>query len=228
MDEVGWGPWWPGNVCPMTRKVFWDDPYQASLTTTVAAVAGSDVVLAETNFFAFSGGQESDHGTIGGREVIDARWGGDELFYTLVPDHGLVVGDTVEVAIDPERRSRLRRLHMATEIVLELLTQADPDLVKVGAHIAVDKARIDFACYEPLTDRLPTIEAALNTIVADDREIISAFSNEAAGRRYWEIAGFARVPCGGTHPSRTSEIGPIRLRRRNPGRGKERVEISLG
>ena len=53
----------------MTRKVFWEDPYLSSLETTVAAVAGTEVRLAETIFFAFSGGQERDHGTIGGYEV---------------------------------------------------------------------------------------------------------------------------------------------------------------
>ncbi|HOG04600.1 MAG TPA: alanyl-tRNA editing protein, partial [Accumulibacter sp.] len=38
---------------------------------------------------------------------------------------------------------------------------------------------------------------------------------------------FARVPCGGTHVRRTGEIGSIRLKRNNIGRGKERVEILL-
>ncbi len=56
---------------------------------------------------------------------------------------------------------------------------------------------------------------------------MSAFSDQAAGRRYWEVAGFARVACGGTHLRRTGEVGALALRRRNPGRGKERVEITL-
>ncbi|MCP3976997.1 MAG: alanyl-tRNA editing protein [bacterium] len=211
----------------MTYKVFWEDSYRTSLTTTVVAVSGVDVTLAETIFFAFSGGQESDRGSIGGHEVVEARWEGGDLVYSLVPDHGLAPGDAVAIEIDAERRSRLARLHMATEIVLELFTLEDANLVKVGAHIGVDRARIDFSCDELLTPRLGAIESAVNSMIADDLEIISAFSDEAAERRFWEIAGFARVPCSGTHPERTGEIGPVSLRRRNPGKGKERVEITF-
>jgi Ser-tRNA(Ala) deacylase AlaX len=35
------------------------------------------------------------------------------------------------------------------------------------------------------------------------------------------------MPCGGTHVARTGEIGPVRLKRRNVGAGKERVEVTL-
>ena len=45
--------------------------------------------------------------------------------------------------------------------------------------------------------------------------------------RSWEVEGFARVPCGGTHLKRTGEVGTIALKRKNVGGGKERVEITL-
>lgn len=211
----------------MTRKIFWDDPYRTSLATTVVAVSATDVTVAETIFFGFSGGQESDRGSIGGHEVVEARWNGSDLVYSLAPDHGLAPGDAVDVEIDAKRRSRLRRLHMATEMVLELFTQEDSSLVKVGAHIGADRARIDFLCDESLAPRLDRMEVAVNVMIGADLEIISAFSDESAERRFWEIADFARVPCSGTHPERTGEIGPVTLRRRNPGKGKERVEITL-
>ena len=57
--------------------------------------------------------------------------------------------------------------------------------------------------------------------------ITSAFSDESNEIRYWEIEGFAKIPCGGTHIKRTSEIGAIRLKRNNIGGGKERIEILL-
>lgn len=211
----------------MTGKIFWKDPYLTSLSTTVVVVSGIDVIVAETIFFAFSGGQESDRGSIGGYDVVEARWDGGDLVYSLSPDHDLAPGDVVAVEIDAERRSRLRRLHMATEIVLELFTQEDANLVKVGAHIGADRSRIDFRCDDSLTPRLGAIERAADSMIASDLEVISAFSDETAERRFWEIADFARVPCSGTHPARTGEIGSIELRRRNPGKGKERVEITL-
>jgi Ser-tRNA(Ala) deacylase AlaX len=64
-----------------------------------------------------------------------------------------------------------------------------------------------------------------NALIAADHPIRSAYSDEASQRRYWEIEGFARVPCGGTHLCRTGEIGPVALKRRNIGKGKERIEI---
>ncbi len=64
-------------------------------------------------------------------------------------------------------------------------------------------------------------------MIAEDREIVSAYSDEEAEQRYWEVPGFARVACGGTHLKRTGEVGAITLKRDNIGRGKERIEIYL-
>lgn len=211
----------------MTRKVFWSDPYQVSLETAVKAVSGADITLSETIFFAFSGGQESDTGSIAGRTVLSARKNGLEIVYTLPEGHGLLAGDRVLVEIDWGRRYRLMRLHFAAELVLELFYRRLAGVNKVGAHIAPDKARIDFAWPESIAPLLAQIESAANAIISADLEIRTAFDDEANERRYWEIEGFSRVPCGGTHVRRTGEIGAIRLKRNNRGRGNERVEIYL-
>lgn len=211
----------------MTRKVFWQEPYRTSLDTIVAEVAGEEVRLAETILYALSGGQESDQGTIAGRPVLAARWQGRDILYRLPAGHGLAAGDAVAVALDWERRYRLMRLHFAAELVLELCYRRLAGIEKVGAHIAADKARIDFARAESVAPLLPELAAAAGEIVAADRPIVSAFSDAAAERRYWEVEGFARVPCGGTHLRRTGEVGPLALKRQNPGRGKERIEIRL-
>ena len=211
----------------MTRKLFWTDPYLTRLETRIATVAGPEVTLEETIFYALSGGQESDAGTIGGRPVLEARKDGADILYRLPEDHGLRPGDAVTVEIDWERRYRLMRLHFAAEVVLELAYQHLAGIKKIGAHIAADKARIDFEWPEPISKSFPLFSEELRKIVASDRPIVSAFSDEAAQRRYWEVPGFARVPCGGTHLERTGEVGPVTLKRRNIGKGKERVEIAL-
>jgi Ser-tRNA(Ala) deacylase AlaX len=74
---------------------------------------------------------------------------------------------------------------------------------------------------------LPIIQKKALEMVEANQEIISAFSDEEKEERYWEIRGFARVPCGGTHLRRTGEIGEIELKRKNPGKGKERIEITV-
>ena len=211
----------------MTRKRFWADPYQTELAARVSRVDCERVWLEETIFYAFSGGQESDSGRIAGHPVRLAEKQGADIVYTLDAYHGLQAGDAVAVEIDWPRRYRLMRLHFAAELVLEVICQQMEDAEKIGAHIAEDKARIDFALDLPITPLLADIAAAAQRLIDDDQPIVSAFSDQAAGRRYWELPGFARVPCGGTHLRRSGEVGQIALKRRNVGKGKERVEIYL-
>ena len=212
----------------MTDKVFWDDPYRRQLDAMVEDVDGGSVTLDRTIFFAFSGGQESDRGTIAGRPVLEARKEGQGIVYRLGDDHGLKPGDRVAVAIDWDRRYRLMRLHFAAELVLELAYRMLDPIEKIGAHIAENKARIDFAWEEPITPHLAALEEDANAIVVEDRPIESAFSDAARGQRYWKIDGFARVPCGGTHLKSSGEVGRIALKRKNIGKGKERIEIRAG
>ncbi len=211
----------------MTRKVFWDDPYRTTLATRITDIDGRDITLAETIFFVFSGAQESDRGTIANRRVMDAHQEGREIVYTLENTCGLKTGDQVGMAIDWERRYRLMRLHFAAEIVLVLAGRTLAGARKIGAHIAADKARLDFAWSGNLQPLMEGLLEETMAMISADRDILSAFSDQEQGRRYWEIEGFARVPCGGTHLRKTGEVGGIRLRRRNPGRDKERIEIIL-
>lgn len=211
----------------MTVKLFWSEPYRTNIDTDVATVSADTVTLEETIFFAESGGQESDAGTIGGLPVQEARWRGRDIVYVLPPDHGLSPGDPVTVAIDKKRRYRLMRLHFAAEVVLELVYRDFGPVEKTGAHIAEDKARIDFAWDGSIAEILPTLDERAHAIIDADLPIESAFSDAAAERRYWKIDGFAQVPCGGTHLRRTGEVGPIILKRKNPGKGRERIEITL-
>ncbi|MDR3517440.1 MAG: alanyl-tRNA editing protein [Azospirillaceae bacterium] len=211
----------------MTEKVFWNDPCLTRLETRIAGVAGDIVTVERTIFYAFSGGQESDQGTIGGVPVLKAAKSGQDIDYTLPAGHGLRPGDAVTIAIDGVRRRRLMRLHFAAEVILVLILRAAPGIAKIGAHIAADKARIDFAWDHNLATLFAELQGQADALIAADLPIISAFSDRERQYRYWEVAGFARVPCGGTHLKTTGEVGALDLKRRNPGKGKERVEITL-
>ena len=211
----------------MTKKIFWEDPYLTWLETSITNVRGNDITVEQTIFFAFSGGQESDDGTISNHRVLQARKEGKEIVYTLGEGHGLKPGDQVSMEIDWERRYQLMRLHFAAEIVLEWVYQNLGGIKKIGAHIAQDKARIDFEWGESISKVLPVLQKEALQIINANQEITSAFSDEEAEERYWEMKGFARVPCGGTHLKRTGEVGEIELKRKNPGKGKERIEIFL-
>ena len=159
--------------------------------------------------------------------MVEAVRDGREIVYTLAPGHGLGPGDDVSVANDWARRHRLMRLHFAAELVLEIVYRRLGRPEKIGAHIAEDKARIDFAWEGSIAPQLPEIREEAMAIITADQPIISAYADEANERRYWKIAEFAEVPCGGTHLRRTGEVGTIALKRRNIGKGKERIEITL-
>ena len=186
-----------------------------------------EILLDQTIFYAFSGGQESDHGTISSHVVRDARKHGQDIIYVLDEGHSLKPGDRVMVAINWDRRYRLMRLHLAAEIVLELVLRHLDNIKKIGAHIGEDKARIDFCWQHNIGSGLAAINEMAVELIHADKEIVSGYSDERKQLRFWEIEGFAKVPCGGTHLRRTGEIGGINLNRKNPGRGKERVEIRL-
>jgi len=210
-----------------TEKIFWTDPYQTELITTVASVDGTVVALNETIFYAFAGGQESDKGTIHGFTVQKAEKKGTEIAYTLEDGHDLKPGDEVIVEIDRIRRYRLMRLHFAAEIILELVYRRFNRPEKIGAHIGEDKARLDFVWEGSISRTFPLLEEKAQELIDADLPVTSEFSNEADEERYWEIEDFGRVACGGTHIRRTGEIGPITLKRNNIGKGKERIEIYL-
>lgn len=211
----------------MTIKAFWEDPYLTEIETTVTGVEGNDITVDQTIFYALSGGQESDYGSINNHPVIQARKEDREIVYTLEDGHELAPDDRVKMTIDWERRYQLMRLHFAAEIVLELFYRKLKGVEKIGAHIGEDKARIDFLWQENISYLLPEIRQEALKLIESNQEIVSAFSDERAEKRYWKVNSFARVPCGGTHLKRIGEVGNILLKRNNIGKGKERVEISL-
>nr|MBF4323513.1 alanyl-tRNA editing protein [Vibrio anguillarum] len=99
--------------------------------------------------------------------------------------------------------------------------------VKIGAHISENKSRIDFEWPESISPLLKEMETEAQKLIDSDSVIISDFSDKANEKRYWKVHGFSQVACCGTHLKRTSEVGQVQLKRKNIGKGKERVEIAL-
>lgn len=208
------------------RKVFWDNPYQSNLITHVASVNGNRILFEETIAFSFSGGQESDKAYINGINILNSEMEGNLIYYTLPDGHGLSVGDKVTMEIDWPRRYKLMRLHFAAELILELVTRK-LNIEKIGAHIAETKARIDFVYDKNISSILDSLLHDYNNIIDKNAPIKTDFSDVVNQRRYWEIEGFSKVPCGGTHVKSTGEVGRVALKRVNIGGGKERIEIKL-
>jgi Ser-tRNA(Ala) deacylase AlaX len=209
------------------KKIFWDDPYQTELQTTITSVNGDIITLKETIAYAFSGGQQSDDGTINNFTILNAQKVGKEIYYTIDNKHDLQNGDTVLLKIDWEKRYKIMKLHFAAEVILELVNQNFNRPEKIGANITSEKSRIDFIWDNNISEMFPILESKAKELIAANKQIISAFSNEEEEIRYWKIDGFGQVPCGGTHIHRTSELGALKLKRDRQGKNKERIEIYL-
>lgn len=214
-----------------TKKLFWQDSYAAECTARVTAIEGRKVKVDQTIFYAFSGGQHSDEGTIGGINVVEAVKQGDkeniiDIEYTLEREPDFKVGDIVEIKINPERRANLRRLHSAIHIVYYFVEQKLGKFKTVGSDVSPEKAKIEIAWETPITPLLPDIERVANQFLAEHHPIITKFDEVKQDLRWW-ICEQWKMPCGGTHVKNTSEIGRIALQRVNKGKGKERIDLTL-
>ncbi|NYZ76792.1 alanyl-tRNA editing protein [Candidatus Micrarchaeota archaeon] len=210
----------------MTKKLFWEDPYLKECEAKAVSVNGNEVKLDRSIFYAFSGGQQSDSGTINGINILEARKNGEELVYVLEKAPDFREGDAVKVSIDWNKRYRIMKLHSAAHIVWFFFEKKTGKKEIIGSNVTVDKARIDYDWPDPITPLLPEVEENSNRFIAEGHEVKAYDDAEKPGRRIWESAEF-KTFCGGTHVKNTSEIGKVKLKRKNLGAGKERIEIML-
>lgn len=234
----------------MTQFLFRDDSYLPSVEATVTAVSeDGGIVLDRTVFYAASGGQPGDSGEIrradGGVIAIATAIHpeGDKTRIVHVPAERqatVVVGETVTVAIDWERRYRLMRMHTA----LHLLSVVFPFPV-TGGSVGDDKGRLDFDM-PAMPEELGALEEALNVMVAADHAVTAEWITDAEmaanpeliktmnvkppmgqGRvRLIRIGDVDLQPCGGTHVRRTGEIGRLRLGKIEK-KGKQNRRVGL-
>ena len=123
----------------MTEKLFNEDAYMKEAGAVVVSVDGNDIVLDRTIFFAFSGGQADDYGTIGSVRLTGLRIDGDDIVHTVEDASGFSVSDTVELALDWDRRYKLMRLHTAAHIVYFFAVKVIGEKSLIGSNVDVSK-----------------------------------------------------------------------------------------
>ncbi len=195
-----------------------------------------DVVLERTPFYAESGGQIGDTGTITTApgaivDVLDTKYG---LPGQLTVHEGRVrlgsiaEGDEVRAEIDGVRRDRIRRNHTATHVLHWALREVlGAHVQQAGSMVAPDRLRFDFSHHEPVTaDQLAQVERLANAQVISDAPVRHYETTKAEaeqigaiaffGEKYGEIvrvleAGPSTELCGGTHVHALGFIGPIKI-----------------
>ena len=209
-----------------TKKLFWENPYQKECTARVVDINHDKIVLDQSVFYAESGGQESDSGTIGDYEVIKAEKQEDIIIYTLNRPYAGNVGDEVKVKIDWEKRYNIMKLHSVQHIVAEYVMQKYENVKDCGSAVSSSKARIDFAGIK-FAEILQDIENNVHVFLQTNKLIETYFDPNDAKMRLWRMADFATMNCAGTHVKNTSEIGKIKLKRKSGGANRDRIEIYL-
>ena len=235
-----------------TDCLFREDSYLKDCDATVVAIEpNGGIVLDRTVFYAASGGQPADRGTLISKtgaaipiaNVVFTDPGKTTIAHVPAPGAPLVAaGDTVRAEIDwPVRHARMR-MHTA----LHLLSAVLPYPVTGGA-VNEDDSRLDFDIPDAGLDK-DEITAKVNEMIKADAAVTSRWITDAeleanpglvktmsvkppmgTGRiRLIEIAGLDLQPCGGTHVHRTGEIGPIRVTTiEKKGKQNRRVRISF-
>ena len=211
--------------------VFKDGERVTALATGDAGI----VVLDATPFYAEAGGQVGDIGEIsanGAVFVVDdtTKSGNQHLHHGHVVAGTLNEGDRVRTAVDAPRRQAIRLNHSATHLLHAALRKTLGDHVEQkGSLVDAPRLRFDFSHPHPMTatevasvermvnDRIRENSAVTTDVMpfadAIDKGAVALFGEKYADEvRVLTMAeGFSVELCGGTHVSRTGDIGLLRI-----------------
>jgi alanyl-tRNA synthetase len=220
------------------------------------ASAGSivEVILDETSFYAESGGQTADAGTIYGDgfslEVLDVQKPVKGLVShkALVKTGELGVGLVATTAVDSDWRLGAAQAHSATHVVHAALRQAlGPTALQSGSYNKPGYMRLDFSWTQALsTETKSEIEEIANLAIRSDLAVSAQFMTLPEAREWGAVALFgetydesvrvvqiggpwSRELCGGTHVSRSAQIGLVSITNESSvGSGSRRLEALVG
>lgn len=238
---------------------------QLTVETTVAAIiqngerveridsGEAQLVLVETPFYAESGGQIADAGTIqsdtGKVAVRDVQKApnGQNLHQVEVVEGTLAVGDTVTALVTRDLRKATIKNHTATHLLHKALKEVLGEHVnQAGSYVGPDRLRFDFSHFGQVTpEELAEIERKVNEQIWQDIAVqIGEYSLDEAkqmgamalfGEKYGDVVRVVRVGdyslelCGGCHVARTSEIGLFKIESESGiGAGTRRIEAVTG
>jgi alanyl-tRNA synthetase len=206
--------------------------------TRITAGSAAVVVLDQTPFYAESGGQVGDRGTLeamapghdGHFAVDDTLKIQSEVFghHGRLERGTLQVGDEIRARVGTELRARTIRNHSATHLMHKALRQVlGGHVQQKGSLVDADKTRFDFSHNAPMTAaQIREVEALVNAEILENqatRAQVMAFDDAVAGgamalfgEKYGDTVrvldiGSSRELCGGTHVARTGDIGLFKI-----------------
>ena len=206
-------------------KLYNRDHYQQEFDAKVISIEDNLVELDQTVFFPESGGQSGDTGTLNGETVVYTKYVDDKIVHVMENEPKFSVGETVHGVLDWDRRYRIMKLHSASHMMEYYLWKHFGYMKRTGSNVDDKKDRADYEHEDRLDpETLKKVEDDTNKFLTEGHPV--TITEDDQGIRTWRC-GPVEMHCAGTHVKNTSEIGLIKLKRKNPGRGEERVETSL-
>ncbi len=192
-------------------------------TAKVIKCFGDSVVLDKTPFYAFSGGQLSDKGTINDIEVLDVAKMPNGQHIHLLKENTLSEGDIVSCAVDINNRDNTRKNHSACHLLQAALQNVLGNHVhQQGSQVSDSYVRFDFNNYQNLTDEeILKVEKLVNENIINNHEVKTQVLNLDEAKKLGAMAlfddkygdkvrvvdmDFSKEFCAGTHVSNTNEI----------------------
>jgi alanyl-tRNA synthetase len=194
-----------------------------------------ELVLDQTPFYGESGGQVSDTGTMSAKgvraEVLDVQKPVATLFMHTVKltEGSIAVHDTLSLSVDTERRNLIRANHSATHLLHRALKIVLGETVnQKGSEVTPEHLRFDFSAYQSLSpEQTDRVEDLVNRWVRENKraetkvmglaEAKTAGAVALFGEKYGEKVRVVTVHpestelCGGTHVSRSGDIGLFKI-----------------
>jgi alanyl-tRNA synthetase len=221
---------------------------------SIKAGSTADLILDSTSFYAESGGQSADAGIIYGDgfelEVLDVQKPVKGLVShrVLVRKGELGTGTSVNTSVDPDWRLGAAQAHSATHVVHAALRQVlGPTALQSGSYNKPGYMRLDFSWNQSLSaDTKSEIEEVSNLAIRQDLAVSAQFMTLPEAKAWGAVALFgetydesvrvvevggpwSRELCGGTHVSRSSQIGLVSLTNESSvGSGSRRIEALVG
>jgi len=211
-----------------TKHLFWNDCYTHEFIAIITEIGDDFIVLDETYFYPRGGGQPGDTGEIAGIAIIDTKKDGDRILHFFDGECGLVVGQTVQCALDWPRRYTHMRIHAASHVMEYFLHEVCPGLKFLSSFISGSKDTSTYEVTEAITpEHIAIIEEKSNAFIKGNHDILLYADKDNPSYRYWKCVDI-EYPCGGTHPKNTSEIGEITLKVKGQASlGKQKVVTTL-
>jgi alanyl-tRNA synthetase len=228
---------------PVAGKLYLDDAYlkqcfsEVIKQTQIHSKPG--VILNQTVFYPTSGGQPHDTGTINGVKVIDVLEDKNGQIIHLLERP--LKGSQVKCEITWERRFDHMQQHSGQHILSQaLMTTIGADTISF--HLGEQSSTIDIDQIGLTPETFFNVERLANRVIFENRDIIGHVANKSQIHRFpirklptvedhiriLEIKDFDYSPCGGTHCSKTGEIGILKISRHENYKGGTRLHFVCG